>query len=474
MVKFTKVSITIQKKLKNLLSKHASLLAIIQDIHEAGGASYLVGGAVRDLMLGLPVKDLDIEVHGLQLAQLEKILQKFGRVNYVGKAYGVLRLETLDIDWSIPRSDKAGRKPQVTLDPLMDIKKAFERRDVTMNAMGIDLITCELVDPFHGLQDLKKGILRATNKKTFGEDPLRFFRVMQFVGRFEMSPDHMLNALCKKMDISKVSRERIESEFKKLLLKSMHPSRALDWLDKIKRLTDVLPEVAALKGVKQNPKWHPEGDVYEHTKQAIDAAAELSYDSELEKLIIMYAALCHDLGKAKTTVIKDGAITSYRHEIAGVALAKKLLKRIMNTQVIIQSVAKLVRAHMYPLQLVAGNASSKAYKRLALTLSPQITLETLAKLVVADKRARNPKKNGPLKHALPEVDEFIRNAKKAHAYLGVEAKILQGKDLMPEIEPGPLMGTLVKEAYKIQLDENIHDKSVLKKRVLQCLKKEKK
>lgn len=297
---------------------------------------------------------------------------------------------------------------------------------------------------------------------------------MQFVARFEMSPDRTLNAICKKMDISKVSRERIESEFKKLLLKSKHPSRALDWLDKIKRLADVLPEVASLKGVKQNPKWHPEGDVYEHTKQALDAAAALPYDSDAEKLIIMYAALCHDLGKAKTTVIKNGVITSYRHEIAGVALSKKLLKRIMNTNVIIQAVAKLVRTHMYPLQLVAGLASNKAYKRLALKTSPQVTLEMLAKLVIADKSARNPKKNGPLKRALPEVDEFITNAKKAHAYLGVEARILQGKDLMPEIEPGPLMGTLVKAAYKIQLDEGIHDKRVLKKRVLQRYKKEKK
>ena len=356
----------------------------------------------------------------------------------------------------------------------MDIKKAFERRDVTMNAMGIDLVTFRLVDPFDGLEDLKKGILRATNKKTFGEDPLRFFRVMQFVGRFEMVPDRALNALCKKMDVSKVSRERIESEFKKLLLKSTRPSLAIDWLFKIKRLADVLPEVAALKGIKQNPAWHPEGDVYEHTKQALDAAATLSYRSDEEKLISMYAALCHDFGKAKTTTVRKGVITSYRHEVVGVPLAKKLLKRIMNNTLIIQSVAKLVRAHMYPLQFVASSAKNSAYKRLALKLSPQVTLAMLAKLVVADKRARNPKKGFPLRGDVPNVDIFICNAKKAGVFEGIEKRILEGRDLMPEVQPGPLMGALVKEAYRIQLDEGIHDKNILKKRVLHFLENEKK
>lgn len=468
-MKSTKISVKIQKKLVEILKENPTIFSIIHAIDAAGGVAYVVGGAVRDLLLGLPLKDLDIEVHHLPLANLEKILQQYGVVNLVGKSFGVLRLDSLDIDWSIPRSDKAGRKPDVILDPNLALKKAFERRDLTINALGINLMTHELVDPFKGYHDLKKGILRATNKKTFAEDPLRFFRVMQFVARFEMVPDRTLNTICKKMDISTVSKERIESEFKKLLLKSKKPSLAFDWLKKIKRLQDILPEVAALQGVKQNPQWHPEGDVFEHTKQAIDAAAALDYDNEQEKLIVLYAALCHDLGKAKVTKKIKGKITSYGHEAVGVPLAKKLIKRITNNVQLIKSVTKLVGAHMHPFQFVASGAKLNAYKKLALKLSPDVTLTMLAKLALADKRGRNPKKGKPLTKNIPELKLFLKKAQEAHALHGVEEKILQGKDLMPEVKPGPLMGSLVKEAYRIQLNEGIRKKNILKKRVLATL-----
>lgn len=468
-MKFTKINPKIQKKLTTILAQQANLNAIIHAINNAGGKTYLVGGAVRDLLLDLTLKDLDIEVHHISLDTLEAILSNYGHVNLVGKSFGVLRLDSLDIDWSIPRADKAGRKPAVKLDPFLDIKKAFERRDVTMNAMGIDLLTFELIDPFNGYQDLQDSVLRATNPITFVEDPLRFFRVMQFVGRFEMMPDDVLNEVCRSMDVSGVSKERIESEFKKLFLKSKRPSLAFIWLKKIYRLQDLFPEIAALQKVEQDPEWHPEGDVFEHTMQAIDAAANLEYDTEQEKLILMYATLCHDFGKAKTTKKINGKITSYRHEKAGVPLAKKFLKRIMNNVQIIQSVNKLVAAHMYPLQFVAHGAKLNAYKKLALKLSPNVTLAMLAKLATADKQGRNPEKGKPLSQKPPGIDAFIKKAQEAQAWQGVEKRILEGKDLLPEIQPGPLMGLLVKKAYQIQLNEGIKEKNILKKRVLEVL-----
>ncbi len=465
-MKFTKISIKIQKKLTKILENNADVCSIIHAIDAVGGKIYLVGGAVRDLLLDLPIKDLDIEVHHISLEKLEKLLSHYGAVNLVGKSFGVLRLESLDIDWSIPRSDKSGRKPEVTLDPFLDIKTAFGRRDVTMNAMGIDLITYELIDPFNGYKDLQDGILRATQPITFIEDPLRFFRVMQFIGRFEMIPDASLDTICRTMDVAHVSKERIETEFKKLFLKSKRPSLAFAWLKKIHRL-DIFPEIAALQGVEQNPVWHPEGDVFEHTLQTLDAAACLNYENEQEKLIVLYAALCHDFGKAKATKKTEGKITSYRHEIVGVPLAKKFLKRIMNNAFVIQSVCKLVAAHMYPLQFVDGKATLNAYKKLALKLSPEVTLAMLAKLSLADKQGRNPAKWKPLSNAIVGIDEFIKKAESARALHGVEKRILEGKDLVPEIEPGPLMGLLVKEAYQIQLNEGITQKDILKKRVLE-------
>lgn len=467
-----------EQKIKNIpqwmqttvVSEYPLVKNIVNDIHAQGGVSYLVGGAVRDYFLEVSVKDLDIEVHKLPLATLEKILQKYGHVNHVGKAYGVLRLEHSDSDWSLPRTDASGRKPDVVVDPWMDVKQAFERRDLTMNAMGINMITGELVDPFRGLQDMKNKILRAPNPALFVEDPLRFYRVMQFVARFSMHPDAALNELCHSMDISQVSRERIETEFKKLLLQSKKPSQALVWLDAIGRLQEVLPELYATKGVIQELKWHPEGDVFEHTMQAFDAAAALTYESEHEKLVIMYAVLCHDLGKVVTTELKDGKIRSPGHAQAGVPLTKKLLRHIMNNKDIISAVCKLVEAHMYPGQFIAAHATLGAYKRLAYKLAPDVTLAMLAKVVLADRQGRNPVRGEPLTSGDPEVILFLEKATQAHVLTEVEKPILQGRDLMPEIQPGPEMGRLVKEAYALQLQEGIKDKEVLKEKVLKSQK----
>lgn len=458
----------LKKTIIPVLKKYPLVTKIVAAIDHEHGSALLVGGAVRDILLGLPVKDLDIEVHHLTLAKLEGILKKFGRVSLVGKSFGVLRLHSLDIDWSLPRTDSAGRKPKVTIDPNMSFEQAFKRRDLTINAMGIDLVTFKLVDPFSGQQDLAAGILRAPDATLFIEDPLRFFRVMQFIGRFEMLPDATLNKLCKAMDISTISRERIESEFEKLLLKSKKPSRALDWLDDIGRLAEILPEVAATRGVKQNPAYHPEGDVFEHTKQTLDAAAEIVFENSNDKLILMYAALCHDLGKAVTTQKVDGKIISYGHDKEGVPLAKSLLKRITAKRDIIETVALLVRHHMAPLQFVSEGAKAPAYKRLAHKLAPHTTLAMLAELARADWRGTNPEKDNPLPNKkFPELVTFLAQARKAHVLTDVEKPILLGRDLMPEISPGPRMGKLLKAAYDIQIEEGLADKKQLKKRVLE-------
>lgn len=453
---------------QRLLADENHVQPIIDAIARAGGAPYLVGGAVRDILLGLPTKDIDIEVHGLKLDDLEKVLKQFGPVDLVGKAYGVLRVHPLNIDWSVPRADEPGRKPTVHMDPTMSISKAFERRDLTINAMGINVLNYELVDPFYGLNDLKHHILRATSPARFAEDPLRFYRVMQFMARFAMQPDKELNALCTTIDISNVSKERISEEFKKWLVKSPKPSLALDWLNSIGRLSEIMPEIAALQGVIQNDGWHPEGDVYEHTKQSIDAAAQLSYDSDAEKLLMMYAALTHDLGKAVMTEERDGRITSYGHEDESAILAKRLMQRITNDKSLIDQVVKLVKNHMHPGQFVKNNAKAPAYKKLAQKLAPELTMAMLAKLFFIDRLGRNPKKGNslPVNQIDADVQTFIRKAEDAQVMHCVETPILHGRDLIPEIKPGPIMGKLVDRAYQIQLEEGITDKAELKKRVL--------
>jgi len=401
-----KLNDKILKNLKSLLNQFPIINEIVNKIDLANGKTFLVGGAVRDLLLDLPVKDLDIEVHGIDSDNLLNILESFGPVSLVGKVYGVFRIHGLDADWSLPRKDKAGRKPEVQIDPFMSLQEAFKRRDLTINAMGIDLKSFELVDPFNGYVDLQNKVLRAIDKDLFLEDPLRFYRVMQFIGRFNFYPDEQLDDICKNMDIKNVSVERIDQEFRKLFLKSAQPSFAINWLNKIDKLKDVLPELYATIGIKQEPEWHPEGDVYEHSLQAFDAAARLQYENDDEKVLLMYAALCHDLGKVTTTEKKDGKIISYGHELESEKLCKNMLKRITKNKDLISKACKLVRHHMSPGLLIKQNSSPSAYKRLALKLAPDVNLNLLSKLFYVDRAGRNAQKGKPLSGPIEEVEQF--------------------------------------------------------------------
>jgi len=462
----TKISVNIQRVLNTVLDQYEPLKTIVKAISDIGGRSLLVGGAVRDLLLGLPVKDLDIEVHAVALEELEKLLKQLGRVDLVGKSFGVFRLHGLDVDWSLPRKDSEGRKPDVVIDPAMKIKDAFARRDLTINAIGIDLVTFELIDPYDGFNDLKKGTLRAPDKKKFIEDPLRFYRVMQFISRFEMTPDDQLHEICKTMDISDVSVERIETEFEKLMLKSKRPSLGVRWLQYIERLKEVLPELWGIVGVPQDEAWHPEGDVFEHTMQCLDAAAAMDYENDKQKLVVMFAVLCHDLGKAKTTEKIGGVWKSIGHSKEGEKLSKDLLRRITKKKNMLETIGKLVRYHMSPSQFVASGAKPSAYKRLARKIAPGGTLELLAKVALADKLGRNPIKGVPLKKEFPAITKFLDNAKKANVEKVPESPVLMGRDLMDVVAPGPQMGKLLRDAYEIQIEQGICDKKKLKQMVL--------
>jgi tRNA nucleotidyltransferase (CCA-adding enzyme) len=465
-MKLTHNDSTVFKHLQHSLTEYPLVEPIVDRIAQAGGRALLVGGAVRDLLLGLPIKDLDIEVHGISLELLESILRAFGPTSSMGKAFGVLRLHGLEVDWALPRTDTAGRKPIVSIDPMMSIKQACARRDLTINAMGIDLKTYELLDPFNGKDDLKQGILRAPDPKLFVEDPLRLYRVMQFVGRFAMQPDATLNQVCASMDITHVSVERIEAEFEKLMLKSARPSLGIRWLRTIGRLADIMPELYATIGVAQNPEWHPEGDVFEHSMQSLDAAAAMHNYQGQEKLILCYAALCHDLGKAVTSEYKEGRIRSLNHEVAGVPLAHGMLARITRTKELIKTVEILVRYHMHPLMFMHSDAKLSAYKRLARALAPHTNIRMLAYLAMADRRGRNGAEHTPLTTDDKEIRLFIQKAEKAGVFTAPEEPVLQGKDLLDVVSPGPQLGQLLRLAYKIQIAEGIQDKEVLRQRVL--------
>lgn len=458
-----------------LVPPHSCIAQTLAALARAGATVFLVGGVVRDILLKKSSKDLDFEVHNLSLEAIIAILEQHGAVHEVGKSFGVLKFRCpgtgVDIDISLPRTDSSGRKPEVHINPAMGIEQALRRRDLTINAMAINMSTLELEDPFDGEQDLKNKVLRCPDEKLFVEDPLRFYRVMQFIGRFALHPDERLSQLCATMDLSTVSRERIEKEMHKLLLQSQRPSLGFRWMLAIGRLRELFPELAVLVNTTQSATWHPEGNVFEHTMQALDAAADICARqhtlTEKEKLIIMYAALCHDVGKATTTLVHaDGKITSYRHEEVGYDVAYDFLRRFCGDKEIIKAVRKLVRYHMDPGNFLKNNARISAYKRLALKLAPETNCFFLSLIMEADKRGRNGEAQTPLAGSSQAAEAFIKKVEEAGVLLQPEPPVLTGADLLGVIEPGPKMGELVKKAYELQLNEGVTDKEVLKERVL--------
>ncbi|HAU30483.1 MAG: Polynucleotide adenylyltransferase/metal dependent phosphohydrolase [candidate division TM6 bacterium GW2011_GWF2_43_17] len=436
---------------------------ILKVLTSAGGRVYCVGGAVRDILLKKDVKDLDFEIHGLAEPRLIKILSQFGVVATQGRVFGVLRVNPWDIDWSLPRADGSGRRPAVLIDPEMGLVEALRRRDLTMNAMAIDPIKMELFDPFGGERDLQDRVLRAVNAQTFVDDPLRLYRVMQFLARFEMEPDDKLAFLCKNMDVSRVSRERIEGELKKMFLRACRPSLGFRWLATISRLIDLFPELSLLVGVAQNPRWHPEGDVFEHTMQVLDAVAlDASPLSEMDRLALCYGALCHDMGKVSTTRPHeyDGRLISYGHEEAGVEYAVKFLKRFTACKELVARVLKLVRYHMRPCALVRGGAGCAAYRRLAVCLAPD-SLAFLAYIARADMRGRNGGGNRPHTNSVRCVDEFIIKATQCGVFDAPQAPVLSGKDLLERGISGKRIGGLLARAYEYQISSGVQERALL-------------
>lgn len=461
----TQEYVTVQTVCAQLQQWSPLLPAIVRAVDAAQGTVLAIGGAVRDGFLGKPIKDLDCEVYNLSLESLEELLKTFGPVRSVGKAFGVLRIDGLDVDWSLPRTDAAGRKPTVALNTQMAYADACKRRDLTINAIGINLMTGALIDPCDGLADLRTGILRAPDITQFGADPLRLYRVMQFVSRFDMRVDDALSQVCATMDVSAVSRERIEQEWHKMMLLSARPSLGIRWLNSINRLHDLFPEIDVLQGVPQRADYHPEGDVFEHSMQVLDAAA-LRTDrcvSESEKKQLLYAALCHDIGKPSTTVWDQNRWRSPGHAEAGVPVARSFLRRITREKDLIKVVCSLVEHHMAPGDFIKNNASDGAYKKLALKLHSMTSLRMLSLLNGADRAGRNADGSGmPLLMPDPEVELFAQRVQQLGIWEQPESPVLTGDDLMDVCPPGPQLGALLKRAYAYQIKHGIRDAQKLK------------
>ena len=253
-------------------------------VADAGGRTYYVGGYVRDLLLGLENKDIDIEVHGVTVPSLAAILDGLGERTAMGASFGVMGLRHYDIDIAMPRSEKATgrghRDFEVFVDPFIGEEKAALRRDFTMNALMQDVLTGEILDFFGGRGDLAAGRIRHVNDASFAEDPLRVFRAAQFAARFGFEVADETAAICAGMDVDALAPERVMGELEKALLKAARPS---SFFTELKRMGQLCPWFAALEAVP--------GAAWERVVAMLDAAAILRPEAT-EPLGFMLAATC--------------------------------------------------------------------------------------------------------------------------------------------------------------------------------------
>ena len=334
---------------------------IAQLVKEKGGRTFYVGGYVRDKLLNIENKDVDIEIHGINEEQLQDILKQVGDPISYGKSFGVYSLKGYDIDIALPRSEKAigkGHKDfKIDVDPFIGYKQAARRRDITINALMQDVLTDEILDYYNGLDDLKNKIIRQVDSNTFIEDPLRVLRVAQFASRFEFEVAQETIELCKTIDLGFLSKERVEEELRKCLLKGIKPSIFFDTLNKMNQLDYWFKEIKDLIGIKQDPIYHPEGDVYIHTMQVIDRAVK--YRNKCKSYEFMLLCLTHDFGKIICSENINGRIHAYEHEVKGMPIIDNFIKRITNRKEVITYLKNMVPLHMLPNKCASDNSRIK-------------------------------------------------------------------------------------------------------------------
>jgi tRNA nucleotidyltransferase (CCA-adding enzyme) len=426
------------------------------------GRPRLVGGGVRDWLLGLPSKDYDIEVAGVDFEGLRRALAGFGATDVIGRNFGVIKVRDgagTEYDFSLPRRESktgAGHRGfAIEPDPSLGDADAAARRDFTVNAIALDPFTGEVIDPFSGRDDLRARVLRHTSA-AFSEDPLRVLRAFQLAARFDFTLAPETAALCREISpaFAELPVERVWAEWDKWAVKSSRPSRGLEVLEQTGWLRH-FPEVAAMRGTPQEPAWHPEGDVLTHTAHCLDALVSLGEWLSAppgRRRLLMFAVLAHDFGKPSTTqrAERRGALrwVSPGHEAAGGPLAEAFLRRIGAPLEMDAPVRALVVHHLAH-HHGGGDFTDTQVRRLARRLAPA-TIDDLAVVMAADSMGRPPL-------AATDILALIGRLRARAASLALEASaprpIIQGRHLIAMgRRPGPGFKPVLDASFEAQLD----------------------
>jgi tRNA nucleotidyltransferase (CCA-adding enzyme) len=448
----------------------ADLRAMLEAVRRVGRPR-LVGGGVRDWLLGIAAKDFDIEVAQTDFETLHRALAPFGSTDVVGRSFGVLKVRSAatqtEYDFSLPRREsKTGsghRGFAVAPDPTLSDAEAAARRDFTVNAIALDPFTGQLIDPHGGQRDLAARVLRHTSP-AFVEDPLRVLRGLQLAARFDFTLatetaalSRAIRATCRELPV-----ERIWGEWWKWAEKSRRPSRGLDVLEQTGWL-EHFPEIAALRGTPQEPEWHPEGDVFDHTRHCLDAlAADAAWSAlpEGRRGRLMLATLAHDFGKPATTARQErrGVMrwTSNGHEPAGGPIAAAFLRRIGAPLDLDAPVAAIVVHHLAHHHGQGPGFSAAHIRRLARKLAPA-TIADLALVMTADANGRPPLAS-PETHA--RIAQLCEDARRLALADAAPKPILLGRHLIQlGLKPGPAFTPLLEAAFEAQLDGTFGDET---------------
>ncbi len=435
------------------------LLIEIGSIADANGVqAFVVGGYLRDMLLGNPVKDIDIVVIGDGIAFARMVAARFKKrriVEYETFGTAMLHLDDMTVEFVGARKesyDRTSRKPAVSTGTLED---DLARRDFTINAMAASLNGSDrgvVTDPYGGQGDLEARLIRTPldPRATFSDDPLRILRAMRFSSQlaFTVEPDVLQAAgeMCQRLSI--VSQERITDELLKIL-RSPRPSTGFGLLLETGVLTVIFPELAQMQGVEQREEYHHK-DVFWHTLKVVDNVATASDDVWLR-----LAALLHDVGKPKTKAFREGTgWTFHGHEEVGARMVKRIFKRLKLPMTHQHYVEKLVRLHLRPMALVDEIVTDSALRRLLFDAGAEF--DDLMTLCRADITSKNPKRVAEVRDNYDRVVVKLREVEEKDRIRNWQPPV-DGLEIMKlfNLEPGPDVGKLKTAIREAILDGKI-------------------
>ncbi|MFI0215318.1 CCA tRNA nucleotidyltransferase [Streptomyces lydicus] len=421
---------------------------------EAGFTLALVGGSVRDALLGRLGNDLDFTTDARPEDVLKIVRPWADAVWEVGIAFGTVgcKKDSFDIEVTTYRSeayDRTSRKPEVSYGD--SIEDDLVRRDFTVNAMAVLLPEKEFVDPHGGLEDLAGRVLRTpgTPEESFSDDPLRMMRAARFAAQldFEVAADVVaaMKAMSDRIEI--VSAERVRDELNKLIL-APYPRKGLRLLVDSGLADRVLPELPTLR--LESDEHHRHKDVYEHSLTVLEQAMDLEEDGP--DLVLRLAALLHDIGKPRTRRFeKDGRVSFHHHEVVGAKMVKKRMAALKYSNDMIKDVSLLVELHLRFHGYGTGEWTDSAVRRYVRDAGPQ--LERLHKLTRSDCTTRNKRKAAALSRAYDGLEERIARLQDQEELDAIRPD-LDGNDIMEilGIRPGPEVGKAYKQMLELRLE----------------------